>query len=162
MLPDSWIERLFERMSGLYGSKFSALWEGSNPEVVRRVWAEKLAGFQTMPGAIKEALDALDSKPFPPTLPEFIALCREAAPRHQPQIQAIEYKPTAEELEAAAETIRKASESIRRAPSHDFKAWAKKLKERDEAGETLSLIQVQAYREALAEKSEPVVQELAA
>ena len=57
-----------------------------------------------MPGAIGEALDALDSKPFPPTLPEFIALCREAAPRHQPKLDAIEYKPTDEEKEAAAES----------------------------------------------------------
>ena len=78
-LPDSWIDRIFMQMSVLYGSKLSGLWSGSNLEDVKRGWAEKLGGFREMPGAIKEALDALDSKPYPPTLPEFIALCREAA-----------------------------------------------------------------------------------
>ena len=45
-------------MAGLYGSKFADLWNGSNMETVQRLWAEKLGGFKTMPGAIKEALDA--------------------------------------------------------------------------------------------------------
>ena len=35
-------------------------------------------------------------------------------------------------------------------PQHDYKAWAKKLKARDEAGEPLSIVQKQAYKEALA------------
>ena len=45
---------------------------------------------------------------------------------------------------------------------HDFKAWAKKLKARHESGENLSLLQIQSYREALEEKTDPVEQELAA
>lgn len=135
-------------MSGLYGSKFSDLWRGSDLSTVRRMWAEKLAGFADIPKAIKEALDALDDKPFPPTLPEFLALCREAGRRHETHKPAIEYKPTAEEQAKADAIIRAAAESISR-PKHDHKAWAKKLKARHEAGEVLSLTQVNAYREAL-------------
>jgi hypothetical protein len=41
------------------------------------------------------------------------------------------------------------------APNHDFKAWAKKLKARHEAGECLSLLQVMAYQEALADEGKP-------
>lgn len=37
---------------------------------------------------------------------------------------------------------------------HDFRAWAKKLKARYEAGEDLSPYQVDAYREALAVDAE--------
>ena len=39
-------------------------------------------------------------------------------------------------------------------PHHDFKAWAKKLKARHEAGEDLSPYQVDAYREALAAQND--------
>lgn len=113
-----------------------------------------------MPGAIKEALDSLDSKPYPPTLPEFLAMCREAAPRHQVKPAAIEYKPTPEEQSAAAEVIRKASKSIQRAPANDFKDWAKKLKARHESSEFLSLIQVKSYQEALADTETPEAVEI--
>ncbi len=127
-LPDSWIDRIFMQMSVLYGSKLSGLWSGSNLEDVKRGWADKLGGFREMPGAIKEALDALDSKPYPPTLPEFIALCREAARRHQGHAKAIDYKPTAEEQERANETIQKVAKNISTADSRDHLAWAKNPK----------------------------------
>ncbi len=127
-LPDSGIERIFMQMSVLYGSKLSGLWSGSNLEDVKHGWAEKLGGFREMPGAINEALDALDSKPYPPTLPEFIALCRESARRHQGHVKAIDYKPTAEEQERANETIQKVSKNISTADSRDHLAWAKNPK----------------------------------
>ena len=123
VLPDSWIAKIFDHMSGLYGSKFADLWNGSNMETVQRLWAEKLGGFKSMPGAIKEALDALDSKPFPPTLPEFIALCREAGRRHAAPVQALGYTPTPEEQAKAAEIIAKAASAIVRSEKHDYRAW---------------------------------------
>lgn len=149
VLPDSWITKIFDHMSGLYGSKFADLWRGSDLETVRRTWASKLAGFADMPKAIKEALDALDDKPYPPTLPEFLALCREAGRRLEAPKVAIEYKPTPEEQAKADEMIRKAAERMTKADSRDHLEWAKKLKERHESGEALSLIQVNAYKEAL-------------
>jgi hypothetical protein len=152
-LPDSWIGRIFDHMSVLYGSRFADLWRGSDLDTIRRMWAEKLAGFRSMPGAIKEALDSLDSKPYPPTLPEFLAMCREAAPRHQIKPVMIGYQPTAEDQARAQEIIRTAAERIR-GDERDHKAWAKKLKARDEAGEKLSLLQVEAYKEALATETE--------
>jgi len=150
VLPDSWISKIFEHMAGLYGSKFADLWNGSNMETVQRLWAEKLGGFKTMPGAIKEALDALDSKPWPPTLPEFIALCREAGHRHSAPVQSLGYTPTAEEQAKAAEIIAKAADRMTKTDTRDHKLWAKRLKERHEAGEALSIIQRNAYQEALA------------
>ena len=160
-LPESWIGRIFDHMSGLYGSKFSDLWRGSDLGTVRRIWAEKLAGFADMPKAIKEALDALDDKPYPPTLPEFLALCREAGRRLDGHKPAIEYRPTAEEQARADALIKKAAERMTKIDRRDHKEWAKRLKERHEAGEILSLIQVNAYQEALADDYEPA-QELAA
>jgi hypothetical protein len=152
-LPTEWVERIFEVMSGLYGTKFADLWKDSNHDFVMSLWAKKLAGFRSMPGSIKEALDSLDSKPYPPTLPEFLAMCREAAPRHQIKPVMIGYQPTAEDQARAQEIIRTAAERIR-GDDRDHKAWAKKLKARDEAGEKLSLLHVEAYKEALLTETE--------
>lgn len=150
VLPDSWISKIFEHMAGLYGSKFSDLWSGSNLETVQRIWADKLGGFKSMPNAIKEALDALDSKPFPPTLPEFLALCREAGRRHSAPVQSIGYTPTPEEQARASETITKAAERMTKTDTRNHRQWAEKLKARHEAGEALSITQRNAYMEALA------------
>lgn len=122
MLPDSWIAKIFDHMSGLYGSKFADLWNGSSMETVQRLWAEKLGGFKSMPGAIKEALDALDSKPFPPTLPEFLSMCREAGRRHSAPVQALGYTPTPEEQARAAEIIAKAADRMTES-RRDYRAW---------------------------------------
>ena len=60
-LPESWVERIFDHMLGLYGAKFSDLWGGTNLDTVQRIWSQKLSGFREMPGAIKEALNALET-----------------------------------------------------------------------------------------------------
>lgn len=80
-LPDAWIDKIFSHMSSMYGSKFADLWRDTDLKAVKALWAEKLGGFLDQPSAIKSALDALDDKPWPPTLPEFLMLCREAAKR---------------------------------------------------------------------------------
>lgn len=147
-LPDAWIGRIFDHMSALYGSKLADLWNGSNPDSVKRVWAEKLGGFRSMPNAIKEALNALDSKPFPPTLPEFLTMCREAGRRQAGNTKAIAYTPTPEELAKANSMIQAAAESMTK-PSRDYLDWAWKLKDRHEKGDRLSALQVSSYKSAL-------------
>lgn len=98
-LPESWVERIFDHMAGLYGSKFADLWGGMDAGKVQAMWGGKLAGFADKPKAIKAALDALDERPFPPTLPEFIGLCRDAARRLGNEVPALPHRPTAEERE---------------------------------------------------------------
>jgi hypothetical protein len=92
-------------MAALYGSKFADLWRGTDAAAVRRMWAEKLGGFHDKPEAIKSALDALDERPFPPTLPEFIGLCRDAARRMGPTTAALPHKLTPEEVERNKQRI---------------------------------------------------------
>lgn len=99
VLPDGWIAKIFDHMAAMYGSKFADLWRGTEPEKVRAMWAEKLAGFADKPQAIKQALSALDDHPFPPTMPEFLALCRDAAKRIGDNKPALTHKPTEEELD---------------------------------------------------------------
>lgn len=73
-LPLSWIDRLFERFTAMYGNRFLDLWRDLDTQAIKRAWAEDLAGLTA--DEIKAGLLALRNKPWPPTLPEFITLCR--------------------------------------------------------------------------------------
>ena len=45
-LPTAWIEKLFERMAALYGSKFADMWRGTDPEHKQlRELLQHLTGF---------------------------------------------------------------------------------------------------------------------
>lgn len=73
-VPESWIDSLFARMSGLYGAKFADLWRGTDLSVVRRLWGTELTTVTR--DELKRGVDGLRNRPFPPTLPEFLALCK--------------------------------------------------------------------------------------
>ncbi|WP_232450558.1 hypothetical protein [Burkholderia ubonensis] len=75
-IPQRWIERLFGTMSAFYGARFADLWRGSKVAEVKRAWGieiAKLSAEQMRAG--RENLAALAK---PPTLPEFMAHCRQA------------------------------------------------------------------------------------
>lgn len=118
-LPDALIDRLFDRMEAAYGSKWANMWGNTNLRNVKALWAEKLAGFSVNPKAIKYALDALDEHPYPPTLPEFLALCRKA-PRLQ--VEALP-APAADKqkINAAAKEAKRATGG-----KQDLLGWAKR------------------------------------
>lgn len=73
-VPQSWVDNLFARMSALYGSKFADLWRSTDLQQVRRTWGLELAGLSN--DELRAGVAALRNRPFPPTLPELIALCR--------------------------------------------------------------------------------------
>ena len=123
-LPDAWVERIFDHMAALYGSKFADLWGGTDSANVRAMWARKLGGFAEIPGAIKAALSALDERPFPPTLPEFIQLCRDAARRFGTGTATLPHHPTPEERERAKAAASEAAR-IARGDGRDHMAWAR-------------------------------------
>ena len=69
------IERLFERFEKLYGTRFTDMWS-NDPAGVKRAWAAELAGYTT--DEVRAGLSACKTRPWPPTLPEFLLLCRPA------------------------------------------------------------------------------------
>lgn len=73
-LPEAWISTLFEKMTTFYGSKFLDMWRGTDMSLLRRMWAVELA--QLTNAELKRGSSTLISRQFPPTLPEFVALCR--------------------------------------------------------------------------------------
>jgi len=79
-------------MQAHYGVRWLNMWkinqtlpDGQDAGLVNamNVWAEKLAGFENSPETFKRALECLPADP--PTLPQFLDLCRHAyvAPKHQ-------------------------------------------------------------------------------
>jgi len=73
-LPTAWVKKLFQRFAAMYGDKLPKMW-GSVPEAAMHdVWAEDLAGFSG--DEISVGLQACKQREWPPTLPEFIRLCR--------------------------------------------------------------------------------------
>lgn len=126
MLPEKWIEQLFSEMSVLYGSKFADLWAGTAPAQVRAGWAKKLAGFEDHPKAIRAALDSLDERPFPPTLPEFVAICRQEARRLGSELPQLPHRMTEEERERAEQAAKKAAQAAKASQDRDPIGWAKK------------------------------------
>ena len=75
-IPQRWVETLFATMSATYGARFADLWRGTNIAQVKRHWGAELAKL-TAP-QMKAGRDNLMALPKPPTLPEFLALCRQA------------------------------------------------------------------------------------
>jgi hypothetical protein len=112
-LPDSWVERLFQKFEDFYGAKWAAQFGDFPRDRVKATWAEELAGFADKGDAIAQALSAQKSNPFPPTLPEFLNLCRESAKRIGGySAPALAHKPTAEEREHQSEMAKRLGDSF--------------------------------------------------
>lgn len=75
-LPIAWIGRLFERMSLIYGTdKVQGMWRGQSIEDVQGFWSEELAGYSAE--ELRRGVQAMRNNPtWPPTLYEFMDLCR--------------------------------------------------------------------------------------
>jgi hypothetical protein len=70
------IEMLFSKMSAFYGDKFAMMWRGAKIDEVQKAWAIELAKLSRE--QLKAGSESLTALPKPPTLPEFINLCRQA------------------------------------------------------------------------------------
>jgi hypothetical protein len=145
-LQCGWIERLFSRLEALYGASFGRQWDGTNVAEVKSVWAEKLGGFNAQ--QIGEALKACDERPYPPNLPEFIELCRQAAKRGSVPLTIEAPQLSAEEL---VERARKLEATATKPSAYDYRGWCKELKRRYLAGDDLSPMQISMASEAMNE-----------
>lgn len=101
-LPDTWIDRIFARLQGVYGREFigqyaTGVVDGVDAgiENAKQVWAEELGGFQENPQAIAYALETLPDKA--PNAIRFRDACRRAPETAKPKL---EHKLTAEQMAA--------------------------------------------------------------
>lgn len=70
------IQALFSKMSAFYGDKFTSMWRGVKVEEVQKAWAIELAKLSRE--QLKAGSESMTALPKPPTLPEFINLCKQA------------------------------------------------------------------------------------
>lgn len=150
------MRKLFGELQGNYGTRFLDMWRSGQTDTngddvglqnAMALWAEKLAGFRDRPEAIRRVLDTLPK--HPPTLPEFVELCRQSCPK--PDHKAL---PAPNVPPSVIEARQAEAEDMARqvlAPKVDHKAWAQKLRARYLAGERLMMAQVSLASDALDE-----------
>ena len=73
-LPDTWIEKLFQKMEDRYGDLWATRYGSFPRSRVKQTWAEDLGDLSGE--EVARGVAACRSAKFPPTLPEFRALCR--------------------------------------------------------------------------------------
>lgn len=130
-LPDPWVERIFARLFGLYGSLWLDRWrtdggEQVGVELAKRTWAAELATFADQPQAIGRALEACSDLQYPPTLPEFRGLCRQHYQR--PAVPEYEKRGPLELSGPQAAAVRQELAKLApqsSGPQHDHLRWAK-------------------------------------
>lgn len=147
-LPDAWVDRIFEKLTLVYGHQFLSRWDGIPIADVKANWAEELSRFQQNPSALAYALDNLPAGKAPTVL-EFRVLCNSPqAPRPE--------KPLA--LPAIASPISNGDrhlERLRRVrqqnPDCGRYAWAYalQLKDQEEPQEVTPTVRAM-YQDALA------------
>ena len=141
-----WIERIFARLSGIYGSEFTYKWADVDSDSLKAEWADALGGFHAED--IASALQACRAQPKAPNLPEFASMCRQNMnTRTTKQIPPL---TPAERVAAAkvAQTVAKAMSEKKENPNGK-KQWAYRLMGREAKGESLPHVSKMFWREAL-------------
>jgi len=110
-MPDSWIDRIFDKLTMIYGHQFLGRWSGLDLSKVKGDWAHELDGMEAHPKSIAHALQHLDPN-SPPTVLQFREMCRRA-PDH-PTLALDAPKPDQAVIDAA---LQQAREAVK--PQHD-------------------------------------------
>jgi hypothetical protein len=143
-LPAAWVDRVFEKLMLSYGHDFLRRWEGLDLEKVKADWAHELSGFEKNPDAIKHALMHLPAGQ-PPTVMQFRALCIGRPDAGVPALPAPKASPEMVQLAKAA--------VINRSDGWHPKAWAHRLRSREQKLDRLTPAQRAMWRAAIATES---------
>ena len=84
----SWVEALFARLAARYGTLFSDRYAGVPQQLLFAEWSSELAGYS--PEEIRRGLDGCRTLKYPPTLPEFLSLCRPPLDPHAAFSEAVD------------------------------------------------------------------------
>lgn len=116
---ESWVERIFARMSAMYGRLFADMWAGADLRQVKAAWAEDLGPFCGK--QIAWAMEQCKARELPPTLPAFRNLCQNAPRPEAPALPAP--RVPQEVAQERLHQLRKSAQAI--AQRQDFLSWAK-------------------------------------
>ena len=142
-LPLPWVERIFEKLTLVYGQAFLRRWADIDLNRVKSDWSHELSGFDRAPQAIAFALANLPEAP--PSVLQFRSIARQAPAVAAPQLP----EPKADPARVAAELTKLGHIRAEVKPASDMKAWAYCLKALEESGAQLRPAQRRCYRQAL-------------
>ncbi len=142
-LPSAWIDRLFDRFAVLYGKHWFDLWVDVPMADVKDGWSDGLRGISGQ--QIIAGLEKVGK--FPPTLPEFVALCKPpaVAAAHRPFLPAP--KPARGAIDARVRS--EVDRYLKNAHKPDPKDWARKILVEAGRGDYRILIGIEFAKEAL-------------
>jgi hypothetical protein len=145
-LPAAWVDRIFEKLSLVYGQSFLRRWDGIDLAAVKADWAHELRGFAQAPNAIAHGLAHLPTEGQAPTVLQFRQLCVRAPMVEREALTQSQSKPDPQRVAATLARLRE----LRPGP-RDPKGWAWGLKAREERDpKCLSAAQRDMWRAALA------------
>jgi hypothetical protein len=149
-LDSAWVDQIHARLLVRFGARWTALWAGIDPALVKLDWAEELDGLGA--ASIRYALDNLPAD-WPPTVAQFKALClrRPASPPPLPPP-----RPALAGPKPDPARVREALAGIARKPRREPRAWARELRDRELHGEKLTGAQRVAWRTALHNEQDAV------
>lgn len=73
-VPLHWVESLFVRMQACYGNRFIDMFVNADMDDVKAVWGQQM--FLLTDNELRRGVAALMSREWPPSLPEFVKLCK--------------------------------------------------------------------------------------
>ena len=142
-LPIAWVDKIFEKLSLVYGRDFAGRWEGMDLAGVKDDWAHELSGLFTHPSAIAHALAHLPDRA--PTVLEFRSICRKAPEAPTPRL---EYSPAGVER-VTTELAKLEIVLPPRGSRVDPKDWARRILADVAAGGKRSMTVVKMARDAV-------------
>lgn len=157
----AWIERLFERLTALYGNEFAGKYREVPAQRVKETWLDLLAPYTA--GQISRALNDCKGLKRAPNAPEFAEMCRQAWAEDRDTEDKANKRPLTEEEKrrwkaaqakalSEAESITKAKPTVLEINGivvDKYKQWAVNLMRREAGGEALQQVSAEAWREVL-------------
>ena len=157
----AWVERLFERLTALYGNEFAGKYREVPAQRVKETWLDLLAPYTA--DQISRALNDCKGLKRAPNGPEFAEMCRQAWTADRDTEDKENKKPLTEEEKrrwkaAQAKALNEAEKITKDQPGvielngvviDRFKQWAINLMRREAGGESLQSVSAESWREAL-------------
>jgi hypothetical protein len=130
-LPDAWIEKIFDKLTLVYGHQFLSRWDGIELAEVKADWAHELRCFAQSPQVIAYGLENLPPTK-PPTVLEFRAICSSPhAPRVERPLALPNHMKTAEDV-AVIRHMERLERLHREHPEYGGASWAFALELKDQ------------------------------
>ena len=144
-LPLPWVERIFEKLTLVYGQAFLRRWADIDLNRVKSDWSHELSGFDRAPQAIAFALANLPEAP--PTVVQFKAIARQAPAPEVPLLPEAKADPA--RLAAELAKLGDLRATVTAQSAGDMKAWAHKILAERAAGIRKTPTVLQMARNAL-------------